>query len=124
MRVAGFGFRKGAGLDSLEAALRAVGGEGITHLATVTEKAGDGVFRALADRLALPVVTVDAERLPGARTVTQSEASRAAYGTGSVAEACALIAAGPGAALAGPRRVSPDGQATCAIAVRNGEARP
>ncbi|MHA6346914.1 cobalamin biosynthesis protein, partial [Roseivivax sp. CAU 1761] len=40
----------------------------------------------------------------------------ARYDTGSVAEAAALAAAGPGARLLGPRAVSPDGCATCALA--------
>jgi cobalt-precorrin 5A hydrolase len=38
------------------------------------------------------------------------------FGTGSIAEASALVAAGPGARLRGPRAVSADGTATAAIA--------
>ncbi|HRO16470.1 MAG TPA: hypothetical protein PLL33_15800, partial [Paracoccus sp. (in: a-proteobacteria)] len=41
---------------------------------------------------------------------------RAAHGTGSVAEAVALAAAGPGARITTRRVVSPDRSATCAIA--------
>ena len=49
-------------------------------------------------------------------TSTQSPASRASRGTGSVAEAAALAAAGPGARLLSPRVISADGRATCALA--------
>jgi cobalt-precorrin 5A hydrolase len=115
VRVAGFGFRSGAGVESLAAALEAAGGAtGVGWLATVEAKAGG--LAALAERLGLPVVGVTTARLTDAKVATRSEASLAAWGTGSVAEASALVAAGPGARLLTARRVSPDGRATCAIA--------
>jgi cobalt-precorrin 5A hydrolase len=52
----------------------------------------------------------------GIGTVTQSGASHRARRTGSVAEAAALVAAGPGATLLGARAVSGDRMATCALA--------
>ncbi|MEM1429934.1 MAG: cobalamin biosynthesis protein, partial [Pseudomonadota bacterium] len=54
-------------------------------------------------------------------TATQSGASRGSYGTGSVAEAAALAAAGPGARLLAPRSVSDDRLATCALAKSRAE---
>ena len=121
MRVAGFGFRKAAGVESLLAALEAAGGaDGITRIATVTEKARSEVFLALAERLGLTVEAVPQAALGWAVVDTQSEKSRAMYGTGSLSEAAALIAAGPGARLLVRRAISPDSMATCAIA----EARP
>ncbi|HZV10809.1 MAG TPA: precorrin methylase, partial [Novosphingobium sp.] len=43
----------------------------------------------------------------------------ARFGTGSLAEALALVAAGPGARLIAPRHISTDGMATAAIAQRS-----
>jgi cobalt-precorrin 5A hydrolase len=53
--------------------------------------------------------------------MTQSARVRERFGTGSVAEASALAAAGPGARLLGPRVISGDGLATAAIAERKDE---
>ncbi len=119
MKVAGFGFRKGAGVNSLLAALDAAGGPvGLNAIATVTEKAEAEVFLALADHLTLPVEAIAKDALPWAAVETQSEKSKAMYGTGSLSEAVALIAVGPKARLLAPRCVSPDSMATCAIAER------
>lgn len=114
--VAGFGFRAAATMDSLADALARVGGPGPSLLATAEDKARAPAFRDLARRLGLPVRGLDAATLAAHPTPTQSRASRAARGTGSVAEAAALAAAGPGARLLGPRAVSGDGMATCALA--------
>ncbi|GAB4262578.1 MAG: cobalamin biosynthesis protein [Pararhodobacter sp.] len=110
MIVAGFGFSTKATLASLHSAYLAAGG-GAAALATLADKAG--ALAPLGAALELPVIAVDTA-LPD--TITQSERSRAARGTGSVAEACALAAAGPGAYLLGPRAVSDDRLATCALA--------
>ena len=115
MIVAGFGFRSGVTLGALQDALaRAGGAEGVTHLATLAAKAHG--LAELSAALGLPVVAVAAEALAGLVVVTQSDRVAALYGTGSVAEAAALVAAGPGARLRGPRAVSTDGTATAAIA--------
>jgi cobalt-precorrin 5A hydrolase len=114
--VAGFGFRSGVGLASLRAALVLAqkGLSPVTHLATVSSKLPD--LAPLAEALGLPLASVSSERLAELRTFTHSAASTAAHGTGSVAEASALAAAGPGARLLAPRRISVDRMATCAIA--------
>ena len=113
--VAGFGFRVAATADSLADALaRAGGAPGL--LATLADKAQSPAFLDLAARMRLPVTAIDAAALSAQTTLTQSPASRAARGAGSVAEATALAAAGPGARLLGPRAVSGDGLATCALA--------
>ena len=117
MIAAGFGFREGARVESLEQALRAAladtGGERPEIIATLTAKARHGAMLDLAERLGLPLLAVEPD---GRRTLTASPASLAAYGTGSVAETAALAAAGPGARLLGPRALSSDRMATCAIA--------
>ena len=117
MKVAAFGFRQGAEAMSLHAALAAAGGPGgVTHLATVTEKAASPAFREFAEDLDLPVKTVCKQELPAAHVLSRSEKSTRIWGTGSLSEAVALIAAGPDAQLTGLRVVSPDSMATCAIA--------
>lgn len=116
MIVAGFGFRSGAGLLSLRAALVQAqqGLPPVTHLATASDKLP--ALAPLAEALGLPLIGVLPERLVEAPTLTSSAASRAARRTGSVAEASALAAAGPGARLLSPRHISADCMATCAIA--------
>ncbi|WP_260928025.1 cobalamin biosynthesis protein [Novosphingobium sp. 9] len=116
MIVAGFGFRAGAGVASLQAALAlaAEGTPAVTHLATLEDKAD--ALAPLAEWLGLPVIAVSPEACATVSTLTRSMASMAARGLGSVAEASALAAAGSGARLAAPRALSPDGMATCAIA--------
>lgn len=117
MKVAGFGFRKGAVMESLLAALDAAGGaEGLDRITTVTGKAEAAAFTALAAHLNLPVEAVSPEALQWAEVETQSEKSRRMYGTGSLSEAAALIVAGPKSRLLAARAISPDSMATCAIA--------
>ncbi|WP_340314600.1 cobalamin biosynthesis protein [Rhizorhabdus argentea] len=116
MIVAGFGFRAGAGLVSLRAALELAqrGKPAVTHLATARDKLA--AVSPLADALGLPLRGLSPEELSGVPTLTCSAASFAARATGSLAEASALVAAGDGARLLGSRHVSPDRMATCAIA--------
>jgi cobalt-precorrin 5A hydrolase len=115
MIVAGFGFRSGATLAALQDALHKAGGaEGVTHLATLATKARG--LEALGRSLDLPVLALDPAVLKGVWTPTWSDRVMALFGTGSVAEAAALAAAGQGARLRGPRAVSADGSATAAIA--------
>lgn len=116
LRVAGFGFRKGAGVESLRAALVAAGGGPVDLLATAEGKVGG--LSPLGLALGLPVRGVAVECVA---TVTQSDRVRARFGTGSLAEAAALAAAGRGARLVVLRVASPDGMATCAVAEGEGE---
>lgn len=115
MIVAGFGFRTGADMASLRAAL-ALHGVAPDLLATAAAKAAEAPIAGLARALHLPVVAVAADQLRAQRVVTHSPASLAHHGTGSLAEAAALAAAGPGARLLAARIISPDRLATCAIA--------
>jgi cobalt-precorrin 5A hydrolase len=115
MIVAGFGFRSGVTVAALQDALAQAGGaEGVTHLATLDAKV-EGL-EPLAQMLALPLLALEPEAVRGQVTLTQSGRVDAMFGTGSVAEAAALAAAGSGAVLRGPRAVSADGTATAAIA--------
>jgi cobalt-precorrin 5A hydrolase len=111
--VAGFGYRSGADAAALRAALAlAAEGRSVDALAAPHDKAA--LLESLG--LGLPVIAIDPAALVATETLTRSPASLAARGTGSVAEASALAAAGPGARLLGARQLSPDRMASCAIA--------
>lgn len=117
MRVAGFGFRKGATESALQDALTRAGGVvGVTHLATAADKAA--ALAPFGRALGLPVMAISTVDLAAQPVMSQSPRVHALYGTGSLAEAAALAAAGPGARLIGPRTQSTDGTATAAIAER------
>jgi cobalt-precorrin 5A hydrolase len=116
MRVAGFGFRRNATVDSLRDALGAVGGGPVQVLATLTEKADAKAICDLATEMRLNVAAISRADLAAQPTRTHSPRVRARFGVGSLAEAAALAAAGPGARLIGVRAVSADGTATAAIA--------
>ncbi|WP_170764085.1 cobalamin biosynthesis protein [Ruegeria lacuscaerulensis] len=118
MIVAGLGFSSTATAGSLRAAFeRASVGQDIDALATVADKEGHAALAEFAYATALPLHFVAPADLAGQRTLTCSNRSRATYGTGSVAEASALAAAGQGARLTSPRHISDDRLATCAVAI-------
>jgi cobalt-precorrin 5A hydrolase len=122
MKIAGIGFRETAGIDSLRSALMSAGGaDGVTALATAAEKADALALVALAAELHLPIRAITSGALAAVETETWSKRVAARFGTGSLAEAAALVAAGPAARLLGPRAVSADGMATAAIAEGDGE---
>ncbi|KEO54828.1 MULTISPECIES: cobalamin biosynthesis protein [Thioclava] len=104
MKVAGIGFQSGTHSRVLREALGAIGA--VERIATVAPKAG-----ALAVALGKEVEGVE---VAGVATPTQSRASLAAHGTGSVAEAAALVAAGHGARLVLTRQII--GGVTIAVA--------
>jgi cobalt-precorrin 5A hydrolase len=118
MIVAGLGFSSAASVDSLRAAFdAAVADHKVSALATVADKDGHAALAEFAAATALPLHFIAPVDLAGQRTLTCSPRSRARYGTGSVAEASALAAAGLGARLLSPRQISDDRLATCAIAI-------
>lgn len=96
MRVAGLGFSRRATPDDFAQALVVAGP--VAALATAQEKAA-------ALRAALPSARVIGVAVRGVATPGQSPRAQAAHGTGSVAEAAALVAAGPGARLVLERQV-------------------
>ncbi|MFN7597109.1 MAG: cobalamin biosynthesis protein [Cereibacter sp.] len=117
MIVAGFGFRQAATVESLLDAMdKARGTQMPSRLATAEDKALAPVFQALAARLGLPGDAIAPEALAVTETPTRSARVRALHGSGSLAEAAALVAAGPGASLLGPRTISADRMAACALA--------
>lgn len=118
MRVAGIGFRGAASVSDLRAALAAAQGDRPPVQAIVTEasKARAEVFRAFAADLGVPGLGVPLVDLAEMITPTQSQRIQDKFGTGSLAEAAALAAAGPTAVLVAARAVSGNGMATAAIA--------
>ena len=120
MRVMGVGFRAAADLASLQdamgQALEAAGGAKIDALVTEAAKSREKVFRELAQLLGLPGLGVTQADLEQMITPSQSQRIQDRFGTGSLAEAAALVAAGPQARLVAQRVVSGDGKATAAIA--------
>jgi cobalt-precorrin 5A hydrolase len=122
MKVAGLGFKRDVTLASLREALFAAGGsEGLSVVATVSDKAGTTALTLLARELNVPIKAIPANVLAGIATSTQSELIKEKFGTGSVAEAAALAAAGRHARLISTRAVSQDRTATAAIAEGDGE---
>jgi len=111
VRVAGIGFRSAATPESLASALDRAGPA--DALATAEEKSGAAAIRELARRRGLPLLPV---RVRGIATPTTSPRVAALFGTGSLAEAAALAALGPGARIIVSRVTSADGMATAAIA--------
>jgi len=111
MRIAGIGFSGRVAPAAIENALASVGP--VDGVATAAPKAA-----ALAS--ALPRHAVHGVSVAGIETPTLSARSLAAYGTGSVAEAAALVAAGPGARLVLGRQII--GGVTIAVAEGRNEA--
>jgi cobalt-precorrin 5A hydrolase/precorrin-3B C17-methyltransferase len=116
--VAGVGASTGVPADELDAlldsALRDAGlaRSSVAAIATIDRKAEEPAIAALG----LPVTSFGAGALAAVTVPSPSEIVERTVGTPSVAEAAALLAAGPGAELVVGKRVSP--HATVAIARR------
>lgn len=122
MKVAGFCFRNNVTLAALREALLAAGGvEGLAAVATVSGKADIAALKLLAAELNVPIKAVPLQMLAGITTPSQSKLIKEKFGTGSVAEAVALAAAGRCARLISTRVLSLDRTATAAIAEGDGE---
>ena len=122
MIVAGVGCRKGASAQDIAAVLDAALSEAgipvadLTLIATAERKRDEPGIAEAALARGVRVEVIPQAQLEEAdiRASTSSQRARAASGVGSVAEAAALAAAGPGARLLVPRIVL--GPATCALA--------
>ena len=117
MIVAGLGCRPGVEEAAILALLQksAMGLHPITHLAAPAFRREVAALHRAAVALGLPLLFVERAALERVQPLcpTRSEASLAATGLASVAEACALAAAGDGARLLRPR-ISGVG-VTCAV---------
>ncbi len=119
MMVAGIGFRDGATVEALQDAVRRAAGDSKIHCVAVPwDKAQDEVVTALAVSLSAGIRPVFASEMKAIQTPTQSAIALRHRGTGSVAEACALAAAGQSGQLVTGRVISGDRMATCATATK------
>ncbi|MEP5212007.1 cobalamin biosynthesis protein [Sulfitobacter pontiacus] len=117
MKIAGLGFRSSVTPQALQNALTQMGTE-IDALAVLETKATAAGFHAFAEFSDTPVLFVPEDEIRNIETPTQSLRIQSRFGTGSVAEALALVAAGRygSARLISPRLATPDGLATVALA--------
>ncbi|MBL1089157.1 MULTISPECIES: cobalamin biosynthesis protein [Streptomyces] len=121
--VVGVGARRGVPasevLELIAAARTAAGcaGEPVLALATVAARADEPGLTEAARRLGVPLRSFPAAALAAVAVPDPSAVVAAAAGTASVAEAAALLAAGPDAELLAGKRKSPAGRATCALAL-------
>lgn len=115
--VVGAGCSRGCSADELaalvEAALAGVSGR-VVAVATIDRRAREPCVVALAGACGVPVRAHPAAALAEVAVPTPSPVVARHVGTPSVAEAAALLAAGPGARIAVAKRRSE--HATCAIA--------
>jgi cobalt-precorrin 5A hydrolase len=126
MIVAGVGSRSGISADEIEVVVRLaldmfkLPVEGLNALATESAKAVQPAFIEAARRLAVTLAGCtfdDLDRVAG-RVLTPSKLVLETKGVPSIAEASALVVAGPDARLLGTRVAS--ARATCAIAIGTG----
>lgn len=122
MIVAGLGFRTRATAEDLHTALSMALPDGVRPeaLATIRRKAHSPAFQDLARALALPILALPATDLFGTETRTQSQKMLKMFGTGSMAEAAAILGAGQNAKLLALRIATPNKMATAAIARGDG----
>lgn len=117
--IAGLGFRRGVLAEEIAALVREAcrrSGRAASILAAPAFKRDDNGLAQAAESLGLRLVSIEADALAAAQAgcPTSSERTQRAVGFGSVAEAAALAAAGPGARLLLPRIAS--ARVTCALA--------
>ncbi|GAB6841991.1 cobalt-precorrin 5A hydrolase [Methylorubrum rhodinum] len=120
--VAGVGFRAATAPDEIVALVRralheaGLAPDALAVLATAADRAGEAPLWEAAAALGLTPLGLEPAALAAADAgvVTRSARIRASRGVGSLAEAAALAAAGPGARLVLPRIAS--AAATCALA--------
>ncbi|SCZ68878.1 cobalamin biosynthesis protein [Epibacterium ulvae] len=118
MKIAGIGFKSCVPSSTLEEVLKQTG-QTTDAITVLRSKAQIPAFQSFAQKLALPVILLDEDDIVGEQTPTFSARIKTRFGTGSVAEALALVVArryGQDVQLIHPRDISADGQATVAIA--------
>ncbi|MGV8953224.1 MAG: cobalamin biosynthesis protein [Cypionkella sp.] len=116
MIVVGMGFRRSADLADLREVFLAAGGARASVLATAEDKADAAVLIQFAAEHGLPIRAVALKDLAAQPTPSNSSRVQALYHTGCLAEAAALVVAGPNARLVSARVQSLAGKATAALA--------
>lgn len=122
MIVAGFGYGSGAALVDFESLLDDLTANvaGKVERLAIPSKSEAGPLAELSSKLGVERVLIDKAQMRSvaALCATSSARSLQAYGVPSVAEACALAAAGANAKLLVARNVR--GKVTCALAEGEG----
>jgi cobalt-precorrin 5A hydrolase len=116
MRVAGIGCRAEAPQETLKSLLAKAGP--VDMVAGLLTRSGQ--VQPAAASMGLRYFAVAETDLHGTVTPTVSPRVGTRFGTGSIAEATALIAAGRNARIVMVRQISPDATATIAIAEGDG----
>lgn len=119
----GVGARRGVEAHALAALVARVAGQArvapkMCEMFTLNSKENEPGFREAADLLGMKLVFLPVDALIARKSdvLTKSPRVEAMIGVGSVAEAAALVGAGPGSALLAPRTATE--RLTCAIARR------
>jgi cobalt-precorrin 5A hydrolase len=126
MIVAGIGCGRGTSSEDIVSVIFAalsnfgVARENLTAIATETSKADEDGIAGAARSLSIPVLRCPVAELGRVadRVLTRSLRVQAIKGVPSIAEASALVAAGPNARLLGARVAA--NRVTCAIAIGEG----
>ena len=116
MICAGLGFNSAVCVAQLEDIVAQVAPDILAVLASKSQIAEFTHFRR---RTPLTIVEIQPGDIDGIDTLTCSPRIKARFGTGSVAEALALVVArrhSPQARLCAPRQIGPDGTTTLALA--------
>jgi cobalamin biosynthesis protein CbiG len=120
--AAGIGARRGVAAEVIENLVREVAARHNAPLSSLTlytlaSKAGEPGLEEAAKQLGVPLLflPLDALKERKGAAPTHSPRVQAMFGVGSVAEAAALVGAGPGSRLLAPRVATP--YAACALAV-------
>lgn len=92
----------------------------VSAVATADIKADEPAMTTLAGSFGVPLLAFPAPVLAGQAVPNPSDVVEAAVGTPSVAEAAALVGAGPGSVLLGEKAVSETRDSTVALARRPG----
>lgn len=120
--IAGIGMRPGSSEADLREcldqalAMAELSGQSVARLATLGARSAEPGLLALARERGAEIVAIPDEALKGFEAACATRSTRIAslYGVGSVAEAAALAAAGPGGVLVLPRVAT--ARVTCALA--------
>jgi cobalt-precorrin 5A hydrolase/precorrin-3B C17-methyltransferase len=122
--VVGVGASKRASTEGLcDAVHQALSSAGldvsaVAAVATLDAKAAEPAIVELAERLGVGIVSLGASLLCSVEVPNPNEIVRKAVGTPSVAEAAAVVAAGPGSRLVSTKTISATRDSTVAIARR------
>ena len=115
MKAVGIGLRAGASLEGVQDLFQRLEVTPPMTLALPSFRQAHPVVPKL-QASGFRILPIPEVLLQGVNTPTRSPRILARFGTGSLAEACALIAAGPRAHLVEPRVISADGYITAALA--------